>query len=202
MIDDLMARLRGEYYRMKFKLTTRGRVQIGRNFKAYAPIDIGGTGRITLGDDVTVRRDAFGNREVSLQTMYTPDAAIEIGSGVTLSGTHISAGKRVAYGTPVELRRSAALPLRLHLSLDQNGHSTAAAELLDAMRAFRPGDALVSHEGEVELELGAQELLAMLDLGARHHGAVRDLRVKEPPFDEVYRRLLDDSRRELAVGAS
>ncbi len=113
----------------------------------------------------------------------------------------LSAGKRVAYGTPEELRRSAALPLRLHLSLDQNGHSAAAADLLGAMRALRPGHALVPKEGEVELELGAKELLAMLDLGARHHGAVRDLRVKEPPFDEVYRRLLDDTRRGPPAGA-
>jgi len=84
MIDDLIARLRGEYYRVKLRLTSGGRVQIGRGFKCYAPLDVGGTGRIVLGDDVTVRRDAWGSRGTSLQTMYTPDASIEIGSGVML----------------------------------------------------------------------------------------------------------------------
>lgn len=107
----------------------------------------------------------------------------------------LSAGKRVAYGTPAELRKRAELPLRLHLSLDQNGHSAAAAALLSAMRDARPGVELVPVAGELELELEPRQLLPMLDLGARHHGALRDLRVKEPPFDEVYRRLLDDTRR-------
>lgn len=114
----------------------------------------------------------------------------------------LSAGRRVAYGTPAELRKRAGLPLRLHLSFDRNGHSAAAADLLAAMRLARPDDDLEPRDGELELELGPKELLPMLDLGARHEGAVRDLRVKEPPFDEVYRRLLDDSRRPAAEEAS
>ena len=43
------------------------------------------------------------------------------------------------------------------------------------------------------LQIGQSELLSFLDLGARHPGALTDLRVKEPPFDEVYRRLLETS---------
>lgn len=133
MIDELMARVRGEYYRVKFKLTTGGRVQIGRNFKAYAPIDIGGTGRITLGDDVTVRRDAFGNREVSLQTMYTPDAAIEIGSGVTLSGTHISAGKRVAVEAGAWVEDARIMDSDFHEVSAEKRHSDSVADARDVV---------------------------------------------------------------------
>lgn len=105
-------------------------------------------------------------------------------------------GGLVAHGTPSELRRRAQLPLRVQMRLDQNGHAADARALFSAMRDAHPSAPFVQHDAELEVEVGQSELLPLLDLGARHPGAVRDLRVKEPPFDEVYRRLL--TQREAA----
>jgi acetyltransferase-like isoleucine patch superfamily enzyme len=133
MIDDLLARLRGEYYRIKFRLTSGGRIVIGRGFRAYAPLELGGSGRITLGDDVTVRRDAFGKREVSLQTMFDPAAQIEIGSGVTLSGTHISAGKRVAVEAGAWVEDARIMDSDFHEVGAENRHAESVADARDVV---------------------------------------------------------------------
>jgi acetyltransferase-like isoleucine patch superfamily enzyme len=93
--DDLLARVRGEWIRWKLYVRSLGRVQIGSGFRAYGPVEVIGQGRIQIGNDVTVARDPFGVRAVSLQTQGSRDARIEIGDGVSLLGTHISCGQRV-----------------------------------------------------------------------------------------------------------
>ena len=103
-------------------------------------------------------------------------------------------GRVVAKGTPAELRRSASLPLRIHMQLDQNGHAASAQELLFSLRRARPGTEIIPRGRELELTIGQSELLSLIDLGAQHPGALTDLRVKEPPFDEVYKRLLERSK--------
>ena len=75
-----------------------GRVRIGPGFRAYGPLHIIGQGRISIGRDVTVCPDPFGCRAVSLQTQGSRQAAIEMGDGVTLLGTHVSCGRRVSIG--------------------------------------------------------------------------------------------------------
>ncbi len=106
----------------------------------------------------------------------------------------LASGRRVADGTPAELRRWAGLPLRIHMRLDQNGHAADAKALLFSMRLARPDAEIVEHDAEVEIEIAQSELLPLLDIGARHPGALRDLRVQEPPFDEVYRRLIETAK--------
>ncbi len=92
---DLVARARGEWIRWKLYARSLGRVQIGSGFRAFGPVEVIGQGRITIGRNVTVDRDPFGARAVSLQTQGSRDAQIEIGDEVSLLGTHISCGQRV-----------------------------------------------------------------------------------------------------------
>ncbi len=106
----------------------------------------------------------------------------------------LAAGRMVAHGSPAALRKKAELPLRIHVSLDREEHAAETEAFLATVRETRSGVATELVGAELEIELGQQELLPLLDLGARHAGALRDLRVKEPPFDEVYRRLLEGAR--------
>jgi acetyltransferase-like isoleucine patch superfamily enzyme len=133
VIDDVIARLRGEYYRLRFKLTTGGRVSIGKGFRAYAPFDVGGTGRIQIGDDVTMRKDPFGNREVSLHTMYTSDAEIVIGDGVTLAGTHISAGKSVRVNDSAWVEDARIMDSDFHVVSAEARHADSVADARDVV---------------------------------------------------------------------
>lgn len=99
----------------------------------------------------------------------------------------LSGGRAVALGTPHDLRGRVPLPLRVRLALEP----TASAPLLsrlerdwkDALRAVR--------DDEVEVVVPRASLLSLLELHRDHPGAIRDLRVVEPPFDEVYRSLLE-----------
>jgi len=100
----------------------------------------------------------------------------------------LSRGKLVAEGTPAALRKAADLPLRVHLDLaepPEGGHEA----LVDSIRGC--ASEVVVDESRVEVEVVPGSLLPLLDLRGRFPGAVRDLRVQEPPFDEVYRRLLE-----------
>jgi acetyltransferase-like isoleucine patch superfamily enzyme len=97
-VEAALARLRGEWIRWRLYLTSRGRVVIGRNFCAHGPLEVIGQGRVRIGDNVTIGRDPFGDRCVSLQTQGSREALIEIGDDVALLGTHISSGKHVTVG--------------------------------------------------------------------------------------------------------
>ena len=133
MIRDFMARVRGEYYRLRFRLTSGGRVQIGRGFRAYSGFDTGGTGKIVLGDNVTLRKDPFGNRNPSLHTMYTPDAEIRIGDGVTLAGTHISAGKLVQVDEGALIEDARIMDSDFHEVDASKRHSDSVADARDVV---------------------------------------------------------------------
>lgn len=102
----------------------------------------------------------------------------------------LSAGRRVAHGTPAELRKRAALPLRLHLEL-ANEASAERDALVAAIGEISSASVVRDRAAELEIEILPSGLVPMLQLWARHGGVVHDLRVKEPPFDEVYRRLLE-----------
>lgn len=98
----------------------------------------------------------------------------------------LSGGRLVAEGTPAALRRSACLPLKVHLELaGGEGHG----DLLVSVRELAARDVTVGASG-LSVDVDHGKLLPLLDLRARHPGTVLDLRVQEPPFDEVYRRLL------------
>lgn len=109
----------------------------------------------------------------------------------------LARGVGVARGAPLALRRRADLDLQIHLTL--------AAACLPETQAFLEGlnethpHRVESHGSELELSLSPSALLPLFALQARHPGSVLDLRVKEPPFDEVYRRLLDTALAAPAV---
>lgn len=112
----------------------------------------------------------------------------------------LSAGRRVAHGTPAELRKRAALPLRVHLELASE--ASAERDVLAASIGDLAGALVVrDRAAELELEIPSTGLIPLLQLGARHGAVLRDLRVKEPPFDEVYRRLLERPREPEAEAA-
>ena len=97
-VADLWARVRGEWIRHSWYLRSFGRVCIGPGLRAYGPLQVIGQGRVCIGRDVTIGRDPFGSRTVSLQTQGSREAAIEVGDRVTLLGTHISCGRHVSIG--------------------------------------------------------------------------------------------------------
>lgn len=102
----------------------------------------------------------------------------------------LSRGRAVARGTPHDLRGRVALPLRVRVGLDQNGHAADARALVARLRDEWKDSPITLSGAELEVVIARAQLLPLLDLHARHPGAVRDLRVQEPPFDEVYRALL------------
>lgn len=103
----------------------------------------------------------------------------------------LSGGKLVAEGTPAALRKAARLPLRVHLELEHDEPGRADA-LLTSIRELGRGEIELGPEA-LSVDVDPGSLLPLLDLRARHPGAVRDVRVQEPPFDEVYRRLLQEA---------
>lgn len=101
----------------------------------------------------------------------------------------LASASLVADGSPAALRRSAGLPLRVHLELDPEQGVTKREALLEAARGLSL-HAEQKEMGCVEAEVEPGGLLALLELRTQFPGAIRDLRVQEPPFDEVYRKLL------------
>jgi acetyltransferase-like isoleucine patch superfamily enzyme len=101
---ELLARLRGEWIRATLYVTSLGRISIGSGFKAYGPLEVIGRGRVRIGNNVSIDRDPFGCRAVSLQTQGSRAATIEIEDDVSLLGTHISCGQsiRVQRGAWIE----------------------------------------------------------------------------------------------------
>lgn len=97
----------------------------------------------------------------------------------------LSSGKVCASGSPVELRRRADLPVRVHFEISQSGPPVDAfvAELqrLDLPALHRNGRSVIA-------ETRAEGLLALLETQGR--GVVDSLRVEEPGFDAIYDAIL------------
>ncbi|MBX7190610.1 MAG: ABC transporter ATP-binding protein [Sandaracinaceae bacterium] len=104
----------------------------------------------------------------------------------------LSGGRAVARGTPHELRGRVPLPLRVRLALEPRESAAIVSRLRDDWK-----DAPLTLQGDdVEVVVARARLLSLLELHREHPGAIRDLRVMEPPFDEVYRSLLEGMVRE------
>lgn len=86
-----MALLRGQYYRLKFRLLGR-RVIIGRNFRVVGPLDINGPGTVIFGDNCSVQ-----STRLRPTTPYThhPDAVISFGDRVLLTRTRLGCETRI-----------------------------------------------------------------------------------------------------------
>lgn len=86
--------LRGQYYRLKFRLLGR-RVIIGRNFRVVGPLDINGPGTVIFGDDCSVQ-----STRLRPTTPYThhPDAVIRFGDRVLLTRTRLGCETSIEVG--------------------------------------------------------------------------------------------------------
>jgi len=135
VIDDVVARMRGEWYRLRYRVTSGGRVQIGKGFRAYSAMDLGGPGRIRIGENVTVRKDPFNHRSVSLHTMYSSGAEIVIEAEVRLAGTHISAGKMVKVERGAWVEDARIMDSDMHVVTSDAGsrHQDSVADARDVV---------------------------------------------------------------------
>lgn len=90
----LRARLRGTYYRVKFRLLGR-RVIIGRRFQVLGPLDIRGPGTVVFGDNCSVA----GTR-LHPTTPYTHsrNAVIRFGNRVSLTSTRLGCTRCIEVG--------------------------------------------------------------------------------------------------------
>ena len=88
------ALLKGQYYRLKYRLQGR-HVVLGRHFRVFGRLDIRGPGTIRFGDDCAV----FSSR-IAPTTPWTqsPEAVICFGNGVALNGTRMSCKQRIEVG--------------------------------------------------------------------------------------------------------
>jgi hypothetical protein len=87
----VLARVRGHYYRLKFRLTGQ-RVIIGRRFRVTGTLDIRGPGTVIFGDDCGVV-----STRLSPTTPWThaPDAVIRFGNRVLMTGTRLGCETRI-----------------------------------------------------------------------------------------------------------
>lgn len=103
----------------------------------------------------------------------------------------LRAGKLVADDTPVALRESAALSIRVRFAL--NGNPDQVDALDDALRSWG-GVADVSRSTDaLSMDVAPPDLLNLMDLRAAYPGAVKGVRVDEPGLDLVYERLIERS---------
>jgi Cu-processing system ATP-binding protein len=98
----------------------------------------------------------------------------------------LSAGRVVASGSPDELRRNAALPVRVRLEMQADREAEPLAGALSAALGVPVdlGDGLVS------LEVPPASLLAVLQQVGLRSGDLSRVRVEEPALDAVYEHLL------------
>lgn len=85
---------RGLYYKIKFRVLGR-RVVIGRHFQVVGKLDVRGPGTVIFGDRCSVH-----STRLAPTTPYThsPDAVIEFGDLVRLTGTRLSCSERIEVG--------------------------------------------------------------------------------------------------------
>lgn len=106
----------------------------------------------------------------------------------------LRAGQVVAHDTPERLRRQAAIPVQVTFQLTDSPEAQALCE--KARRDFSAASGCPEDgsqdAGKLCVEVGSDGLLEVLDLRARHPGAVDAIRVKEPGLDTVYEHLLAD----------
>jgi Cu-processing system ATP-binding protein len=97
-------------------------------------------------------------------------------------------GRVLAHGTSEDLRRTAKLPHRIWLEVDQAAE--AKVELLcEAMRKW--GKGRIERVGDrILAEVASDETLELVGIQSGFPGVVRGIRVEEPTLDVVYDKLL------------
>ncbi len=102
----------------------------------------------------------------------------------------LKAGAIRAYSTPSWLREQAHLPLRVTFTLSNDRAQNA--RFLKLIRRLDAKTMLAESGDRLNVTVGPEELLALIDLRDECPKAVTGLRVEEPGLDLVYERLIKD----------
>ena len=102
----------GVYYRIKFKLLGR-KVIIGKRFRVIGGVDIRGPGTVIFGDDCTVISSPYA---VTTPYTHSPDAVIQFGNRVLLTGTRFGCQRRIEVADGAGLADARIMDTDFHLS--------------------------------------------------------------------------------------
>jgi len=117
-MKDLIARIRGECYRIKCKLFKKN-VLIKKGLKIYNKLEIKGKGKVIIGQNCVISGlRGYKNYYVTLYT-HSPEAIINIGDNVSLFGVRISAKFAVIIGNDVLIEDSSITDTDFH-SIDRS----------------------------------------------------------------------------------
>jgi acetyltransferase-like isoleucine patch superfamily enzyme len=116
VLVEAVAVVRGQYYRLKFRLLGR-RVVVGRRFRVIGRLDIRGPGTVIFGDDCMV----FSTR-IAPTTPWTQsaEAVIRFGNQVALNGTRLSCVHRIEVGDATLLADARITDTDFH-AIETNG---------------------------------------------------------------------------------
>ncbi len=100
----------------------------------------------------------------------------------------LRAGRVLAHGTADELRRNAQIPHRVQFEVE-NAPEARIELLCAAMTKW--GKGRIERRGHrIQVEVGPDEILELMQIQAGFPGVVHGLRVEEPTLDVVYDKLL------------
>ncbi|MCI5120200.1 MAG: hypothetical protein D3908_03215 [Candidatus Electrothrix sp. AUS4] len=116
IMKELIALIRGRIFTLKVKLLNKN-ITTGKNLKLFCKLWISGPGKITIGDNCTVRGIPGSRTQfVSLGT-NSPEAELQIGDSVQLLAAKISCKFSISIGNNVIIEDSSIMDTNFH-SLD------------------------------------------------------------------------------------
>jgi acetyltransferase-like isoleucine patch superfamily enzyme len=134
-MKNAIAKMRGRLFRLRLKYS-RKNISVGEGLLLFCPLEIKGTGRVTIGRDCVVSRTP-GNK-VRHVTIYTnsPDAQVTIGDRVRLTAVGMSSKFEITIGDDVLIEESGLMDTDFHAITADRGEPN---ESRDACRV-RVGD--------------------------------------------------------------
>lgn len=112
-MKNLLALIRGRYYRLKFKLFKKN-IRVRKGLKVYKKLEVKGQGNISIGENCIIsgmRGDP--NQYVTLYT-HGKEANISIGNNVCLCAARISAKFAITIGDDVLIEESGIMDTDFH----------------------------------------------------------------------------------------
>jgi len=101
----------------------------------------------------------------------------------------LQAGRVLASAPPGELRELAGLPVRVDFKL--TAEAKHADAFVECVRSWEASERVTRSGDLLEVSVGPDDLLQLIDLRSSHPDAVTGLRVVEPGLDVVYDHLLE-----------
>jgi len=117
-MKDWIAKIRGEYYRIKCNLFKKN-IFIDKGLRIYGKFEIIGKGKVIIGKNCIISRViGYKNCHVVLQTL-NPNAIIKIGDNVSLFGARISSKFAIKISNDVLIEDSSIMDTDFH-SIDKS----------------------------------------------------------------------------------